>query len=577
MAVYLASGDRVRTTNELIDWWVEQASTPRKPGERAEHEEKSSIIARGDSLYHYGHHFELARIVRTKGGRPKLFVLNGDSVNLGGRYGPSTGERQRQVESLVRQTDVPFITIPFSALGAAGVDISTVTPLEVRPDRTEYIQRESRERPGPFLKMDDPNGATYEHSEQRYGWVHKETGEVFDGTPPFDERYGETAVYSHGPYAHKSQRVVQVDNPNEATVTSYPQHSYPSGHAKLGDDGIWRWKLYRHWLGDSLFKARVTEHRVRNANETERQIFLAYEEWSTEHRYLRQRERDHRTRVSDMVFVESLYAANDDRLKHITAPRPDADELAAAREDVVAAERRIAEHEEKAPPHNEVERVGDKLIVRHTVRRWAKFLSSFDYNEPHRPYFMCELRYGCPANTVDEAIEDLKPPVIRDALAVGLNVLRHGDVFLIPTSLTTDELKSRAVTFRATRTVKAERWWMGEYTPAVTEEYDEPIRKLRGQGDATVLGTNHSGTWTIVTNDGDYYVRGRMYHTPGGWRDPDHRVLKLGDGQTWYRCVKNTVPLDKSTGSSRGSSNVGGRLLNQSGRSRAWMLGGAVD
>jgi hypothetical protein len=89
-----------------------------------------------------------------------------------------------------------------------------------------------------------------------------------------------------------------------------------------------------------------------------------------------------------------------------------------------------------------------------------------------------------------------------------------------------------------------------------------------------VLNTNHRPTHLIVTKDGDYYGRGFMYHDPSGWgRTPDHVRLKLGDGKTWHRLVKNTVPKDRDLGRGRVSS----MRTNQSGQNRAWTIGGSVD
>jgi hypothetical protein len=88
---------------------------------------------------------------------------------------------------------------------------------------------------------------------------------------------------------------------------------------------------------------------------------------------------------------------------------------------------------------------------------------------------------------------------------------------------------------------------------------------------ADVLKTNHRPTHLIVRRTATTMARGLMYHDPrAGVETPDHRRLKLGDGQTWYRLVKNTVPES----SDRTSGRVG---LNQSGQSRAWTLGGSVD
>lgn len=217
-----------------------------------------------------------------------------------------------------------------------------------------------------------------------------------------------------------------------------------------------------------------------------------------------------------------------------------------------------------------------------TTERRAKFLSSFDYNEESSPYFMCELPRTS-ARTVDEALEALKPKAVKDAMSNGVDVLRQGDVFALPTSLTTKELKSRA-TSHTFRVLEAKP--CGECALCldgcphycidqrhVWQEAQTAIRSRTKHGaGADILNTNHRATNVIVTEDGDYYGRGFMYHDPSGWRTPDHARLKLGDGKTWYRLVKNTVPKDR-TGIHHGRS----ALVNQSGSNRAWTLGGRVD
>lgn len=217
------------------------------------------------------------------------------------------------------------------------------------------------------------------------------------------------------------------------------------------------------------------------------------------------------------------------------------------------------------------------------VRPWGTYLSSFDYGEPNAPYFLCELPRSFDGETVDDAIAALMPAEVKAAIDSGLDVLRQGDIFAIPTSLTTAELESRAKAVVRERTVwsKEEGYYgMPDYRPSVSSlvPTTEKIRRFKAEGrypkGATdIHGTNHSATALIVTKDGEQYGRGRLYHTPAeSWRTPDHRVLKLGDGETWYRLVKNTVPLAKGQrGSSRSST------VFQSGQSRAWTIGGQVD
>lgn len=171
-----------------------------------------------------------------------------------------------------------------------------------------------------------------------------------------------------------------------------------------------------------------------------------------------------------------------------------------------------------------------------THQRTAKFLSAFDRNEPGACYFLAELPRTSAA-TIADALVALQPPEVKAALASGIGIERQGDIFAIPTTLSTRELKSRAK--------------------------GEIVRN------GLLLNTNHQIREHIVTTNGDIYARGTLIHAPGAWRTPDHVRLTLGDGKQWFRILKNTVPLAKTQS--------GSRIANQSGGNRAWTMGGDVD
>jgi hypothetical protein len=215
------------------------------------------------------------------------------------------------------------------------------------------------------------------------------------------------------------------------------------------------------------------------------------------------------------------------------------------------------------------------------VRR-AKFLSAFDHDEPGRCYFLCELPRTA-AKSVAEAFDALAPVEVKRAQEAGLAVLRQGDIFAIPTSLTTRELKARAASQTITRyertgtDVMPTRQWnsdSGEYELGPEVEHARweyvpyEVRSLRM---AELLGTNHVATEQVRTTDGDIYARGVLRHRPP-YRAPDHVQVKLGKGRTWYRILKNTVPLAQKT-----RPNTPRFSAQQSGQARAWTLGGDVD
>lgn len=577
----------LRRKDELINFWAERitqtirfvAEFPRRAPTRhtSPRITKNSIVMNGDSLYSYGHHFEMARIIRHPGGRARTVLCNGDRWGGPSGWGNGTFSDQMTTQRYVREaiagTDITMFIVPFSTLEAAGIDFDSIQPLHVRDDRIEIKRHVYTERPGPLHKMKDPSGATYPHGEQRYGYVNNEDdsdvkfgGEVFDHS-----------AYTWRTYTHITEKPVMVDDPNHAYTKSYGRGDRQTwyGDAELQSDGTWVWEEDHHRLGDSLFRARYVEHGVRPATKAEREAFIAnseaYAVWDRASKAWGDAQRHY----SNLSFVRRRY--DEGRAELIDMECPTDAQIAEAEAHMEDARRTADELKSQIPDGGPAERRGDAYVVPFTRRRWAKFLSSYDYNEPHRPYFMCELP-KTDATTVEEAIDALMPGEVRAAIELGLDVQRQGDIFAIPTVHSTDELKSLAITFEAERQVEPERYDYSngyQYIPPVHKKYDEPIRKLRGQGDASILDTNHSATWVIRTENGDFYGRGTLYHTPVGFgRRPEHRVQKLGDGQTWYRFVKNTVPVAATTNWRRAT--MGGQTF-QSGQSRAWMLGGGVD
>jgi hypothetical protein len=142
--------------------------------------------------------------------------------------------------------------------------------------------------------------------------------------------------------------------------------------------------------------------------------------------------------------------------------------------------------------------------------RTRYFLSAFDTAEPAPAYFLAEMPAGVRPQTVDDAREALKPAAVADAEIDGLTVVRQGDIFAIPTAYSTRDLKA------------GETW----STPAGNY----------------VLGTNHTATQVIVTPAGTF-ARGILRHRPA-LRKPDHVNVPLGDRKTWFRLIRNTVPVD---------------------------------
>jgi hypothetical protein len=337
-----------------------------------------TVFYRGDTVYSYGEHFPMAIIMRERPraeedrvwearhspsvGAPSWVLVNGDL------YSVTTSQHQALVRDVIANTHLASIIVPFTALRAARIELASIEPIDVRDDRVEEWE-EQVEPTGEFLKRpvlmeagglqrDDEGNVVYEAMEDRRH-VRGDTG----------------------PVAH------------------------------IGANGRWYVSRARHWLGDSLFSAKVAGRRKR-------------------------------------------------------------------------------------------------------------FLSSFDYQEARPLYFLCEMPRSSKAQTVEEAYEDLKPEAVKQAERAGLEPTRQGDMFAIPTNLSTREVKL-LTPHRKGRIVK---------------------RPKRG-----LLGTNHTASEVMFATYGRVYARGLLYHAPGPHRDPDHARRKMGDGKTWHLLTKNTVPRAQAT------------------------------
>jgi len=312
-----------------------------------------TVFYEGDTIYSYGYHFPMAIIMRDEHDQPSWVLVNGD------RYSVTTSGHQGQMRSVIESTHLDAMIVPFSALNAAGIRgdfaFRQIEPLEVRPDRNEVIPRSRTETP---------------EGEMVRPWDFEAKG------------YGEPDPRRR--YERKGKR----------------------GHILEQQGGLWHWEEHRHWLGDSLFIAKVDGRRRR-------------------------------------------------------------------------------------------------------------FLSSFDYQEAQPLYFLCELPRTSKATTVEQAYEDLKPESVKEAESAGMEVERQGDIFAIPTSLTTKQVRM-LTPHRKGRIVK---------------------RPKRG-----LLETNHTASEVMYATYGRVYARGLLYHAPGEHRPPDHARRKLGDGKTWHLLTKNTVP-----------------------------------
>lgn len=429
-----------------------------------------SVWGRGDTLYSYGTHFPLVELLRDGKGNPRLFLLNGD------RFSVTTARHQSVARNVVARVrdDVPSVVIPFAALDAAGIDHATLELVDDEPERHETIPHAVKTGTRWPWAMD---GVRYTwRDETRWRATTQDEREAMKAAgepyPPWqvNEPTGTRHVTRETSGQFPSWGVT-ADVPEDVAVVALMAMA---GCDVSGIDTapiVYRWNTYRHWLGESLIRARV--------------------------RY--------------------------------------------------------------------VSKTGNR---RH---RWAFFLSGFDENERRPLYFLCELpRVPVPPTTVREAYRDLMPETVKLAVAMGKDVKRQGDIFAIPTELTTRQLKRMGATFgRKNHRIRfADGEPVDVYGPRLANRYPtdqeretHPMDYIAGIGHvihghqyvpkvatdldadtetARLLGTNHVGTYVARLPNGTTLARGTMTHDPG-FRGPDHSRVTLGNA--WHVILKNTVPV----------------------------------
>jgi hypothetical protein len=173
-----------------------------------------------------------------------------------------------------------------------------------------------------------------------------------------------------------------------------------------------------------------------------------------------------------------------------------------------------------------------------TARRF--FVSGFDDTAAGQPlYFLAQLPGR--AKTFEDAILSLAPREVLHRKAEA-EYVRQGDIFAVSDPITTRQLRRRGATI-------LKRNGIVDVSGDVVVQVAPPAPLIHGM--------NHKATETAVMPDGKLYVRGCLYHVPGGWRRPEHRRIRLPAG--WNRVYRNRVPLDAS------------------GQPRAWTIAGNVD
>jgi hypothetical protein len=203
----------------------------------------SNVYVEDERVYSYGPHFELARPLRDKRGRVTAYLLNGE------RYSVTTSKHQSSVRNALRDSKAPAVIIPYGALDAAGVDRDSVRIVDVLPDRYTETLRQTFEL---------PYGAA---------WVPEDVWEERDST---DEEIEEILRRRNAHWVNARRHLTRDD-----LYADDLRRRYKVGERKVlrTGRGIWHeeihiaraesglvmysWLDKRHWLGESLIKARV--------------------------------------------------------------------------------------------------------------------------------------------------------------------------------------------------------------------------------------------------------------------------------------------------------------------------------
>lgn len=512
-----------------------------------------NVFERGDRIYSYGEHFEMARPLRNRRREVTAFLVNGDT------FSRTTNRHQATVRSVLDMgmaADIPKVIIPHSVLDAAGIDYDSIQLVAVNEDTWEDVHLDSAVFPYRAQWID------VGHRTERGGWQNSKTGVFIE-----ENGYQYNPVDKPGP--------VEPEPPE-------PRYDYRRGWSEY-EVARSEWEReHRAWrIRERIRHGEwewVEARAVPNGQRAIAHLGHSWEEWeiiqdlgSSDVRYHRQWAR-HR-------MGESVVRAKLRYLARITCPtchgtgeldtyiRPvyrgqtgigPLTEDGAKRNDEWY---RMAKHnwergqlDDEPVPHWSINELSEysticpgcignglrdagsgKIWV--TKHRWAYFLSGFDYQEPRPAYFFCELPPGAKPTTVEEAYETLKPPAVKMAEQSGREVMRQGDIFAIRTFLTAAVLMKLGGV-RRKRTMITEEWDL----PSWRRRGEETTRRTRTTaGAAYILGTNHEAT-EVIEVEGATYVRGTLTHAPEG-RRPDHVRIKLGTGKEWFLAVKNTVPV----------------------------------
>lgn len=229
----------------------------REPGKRPPFTRERFPDGSGSSLYYttdfknrvtgiqsYGSHFQLGILMLSPGGKRRRWLLNGDRWP-GGGFG-RTNEHNAMMREAAQKGGTPWFIVPFSAVREAGIDMATITPVDVALERFTWEDHSAwnlSEVPEGYRK----HQAWYDQGGQQVPAPH-----AADGSEAWPDHEGGWHVWDRT--ALEGSAEVPVDGPEyEGRLDQHYEEITVSP-----DDAMYHWSEQRHWLGESVFRAAYT-------------------------------------------------------------------------------------------------------------------------------------------------------------------------------------------------------------------------------------------------------------------------------------------------------------------------------
>jgi hypothetical protein len=261
-----------RPAEAAIDAWYEAVNGR---GEAPANTTQTEV--RGDLLYSYGPHFELARPLRDKRGEIRGYLLNGDT------YSNITSQHQQHVRHVLSREET--VIIPYEALNSAGIDLETVQIIHTKPDTWTTTKHCTTEMPQGAAYRQEPQWEYVQPSDEDYAEALVKATEDARGVW---ERRKERHAENPGVWSDPGEFVPPTRNDlwlhSKRVLKGVTETLHTSGRRNAPQitvetlpDGTkeYRWETTRHWLGESLIRARVT-WRTFDTGEVKRHHRWAY-------------------------------------------------------------------------------------------------------------------------------------------------------------------------------------------------------------------------------------------------------------------------------------------------------------